>query len=298
MTIIRRIVLLLLLIAGATSSATLLAQRRVTPVTPVNASDLTPKAKEKADTAKLHRKPDSVVKLTDDFGREYMVDTITGNEWVDTLAMQKPKKEAYLYPLLHAATFGVNVWDPLMRALGAKKGGVGFWAELSFHNRFNPVVEVGIGAANESPSGYNYHYHTAIAPYFKVGLNYNFLFRKNCDYQFLGGIRYGCSPYNFSVVGTTTNDYWQTSTEVDVPSTHFFTGYLEVLAGVRVKIVGPLSAGWMVMYHAVLHDSTSPYGQPSYIPGFGSRTAALSLQLSLIYVLPFHNIKPIHDTAK
>ena len=293
MTSLKRIVLLACTCAFAISVA---AQRRVTPVTPVNATQLAEK-REQPDTAK-NRKPDSVVKRIDDTGREYMVDTISGNEWVDSLALKTAKPVGNVYPLWHAVSVGVNLWDPLMRALGAKKGGVGFWAELSLHNRFNPVVEAGIGAADETPSGYNYHYSSPVAPYFKAGMNYNFLFRKTCDYQFLGGIRYGCSPFKYSVTGTLTNEYWQTETPVDVPTQNCFYGYLEVLAGVRVKLAGNLSAGWMVMYHTVLHHNSLAYGQPSYIPGFGNRTTALGLQISLIYKFPLHNINPFPTDTK
>ena len=67
------------------------------------------------------------------------VDTVTGLEYVDSTLLKAPPKMEY--PLLHEVVAGVNVWDPLMRALGQKYGLGDVWGELSLHNRYFPFLQ-------------------------------------------------------------------------------------------------------------------------------------------------------------
>ena len=62
-----------------------------------------------------------------------------------------------------------------MRAFGQKFGGADAWVELSLHNRYKPVFEVGIGTAKNTPSGMNFTYTSPASVYFRIGANYNFL---------------------------------------------------------------------------------------------------------------------------
>ena len=104
------------------------------------------------------------------------VDTITGKEFIDSTAIKKESK--LKYPLLDDVTIGLNVWDPIVRAFGGDHGLVDIWAELSLYNRIKPVIELGIGQARHIPADSSYTYKSNVAPYFKVGVNYNFLFNK------------------------------------------------------------------------------------------------------------------------
>lgn len=58
--------------------------------------------------------------------------------------------------------------------------------------------------------------------------------------------------------------------------------------GLKVKIAGPLSLGWNVVYHSILHESAAPYGKPMYIPGYGKRSSAITANFSIIYTLPLN----------
>ena len=266
-------------IAAMVCGADAAAQRRVNPVRPkepyVKPDVIT--ATDAAGTAQNRpTRPSSVVKQVDDSGREFYLDTITGSEWVDSAAMMLPKVVGNIYPLWDAVNVGVDVWDPLMRCFGQKYGLAGIWAELSLHNRYKPIVEFGLGCASTTPAAKNYTYNSAMAPYFKVGANYNFLYNSNSAYQ---------------VYVTVANGYWQTESRFDIPSQQSTTGYLEVVLGLQVKIAGPLSAGWNIKYHRVLHSSAAPYGNAWYIPGYGSRGSALGVSLSVIYTIPIKRDK-------
>ena len=188
------------------------------------------------------------------------------------------------YPLLFSASAGIDIWDPLMRAFGQDYGLVGAWAELSMHNRYNAVFEIGAGQAKHSPEDNNYTYRSPASLYFKLGINYNFLYNSSPDYQFYAGLRYGFSPFSYSIDDITIDaPYWDESARFNIPSQNATAGWLELVAGLRVKIWGPISAGWSFKYHKILHESKAAYGKPWYIPGYGSRGSNITGSFSISY---------------
>lgn len=243
--------------------------------------------------AQMRKRPKTYV---NNDGFKVYVDSITGDEWIDSTVISRvPKME---YPLFHALTVGVNVWDPVMRAFGQKYGIADAWVELSLHNRYKPIVEVGLGTAKNTPAGMNFTYRSPLSVYFRLGANYNFLFNSNPDYSFFAGLRYGFSPFSYSVDDINMKPgYWGEGASFNIPAQHATVGWMEVVAGLRVKIWGPISAGWTVRYKSILHRSHSQYGEPWYVPGFGA-PGALSGSFSISYTLPLSKLnKPKDDTV-
>ena len=62
---------------------------------------------------------------------------------------------------------------------------IGFGAEVSLHNRYKPVFELGLGMADHKPSGNNYTYKSPMSLFMRIGMNYNFLYNSSPDYQFM-----------------------------------------------------------------------------------------------------------------
>lgn len=269
-------------------------ERTVTPVVPVTSRPTPPVKQKKAEEPKSSARPQSVVEMTDDLGNTLLIDTISGSEWVDSIALQQAKVIANVYPLWDAVNVGVDLWPALGRAFGQDQGLVGIWGRLSLHNRYFPVVEVGISNASNKPASMNYTYKSSIAPYFKVGLDYNIFYNSNSDYQAYVMFRYGLTNFSYDVSNVTITDgYWQETDNLSLPRQSTTTGYLEVGAGLVVKLFGQLSAGWNIKYHKILHHSAEKFGAPWSVPGFGVRTGSLGVQLSLIYTIPLH--APIPD---
>lgn len=254
------------------------AQRRITPInTPATT---TQHVNENFNPDSLDRS--HLVEMTDAQGRTILVDTIAGTEVVDSAALQVvPKME---YPLVYAASVGVDIWDPVMRLLGQKYGLVEFSAEFNMHNRYIPVVEVGLGMADDRPDDNNYTYKSKMSPYFRLGMNYNFLYNSSPNYMAMAGVRYGYSPFTFELTDVTVDSpYWQETAPMNVPSQSVSVGYLELLFNLRVKIAGPIYLGWAFKFHTILHESKTPYGQPMYIPGYGSRESAVTGAFTVTY---------------
>ena len=262
------------------------AQRRINPVetpsTQTKAVNHNPK-----DTTKTPDPKDmpNLIHFHDEKGNVVYVDTVTGKEIIDSTDIKKDSKMTY--PLCDEVTIGLNVWDPVMRCLGEDYGLFDVWAELSIHNRFKPIIELGIGQASHKPDAGNYKYISAVAPYFKVGMNYNFLFKKTKEYQFYAGLRYGITPFSYEISAfNVDNSYWNEHYTSSVPRQKATVGYGEVVMGLKVQIHKQWSLGWAFKYHLLLHESKNSYGAPWYIPGFGTRNSVLAGAFNVMYTIP------------
>lgn len=278
----------LLVVALLAGAVTMSAQRRVSPVTSRD-----PGSKVPTTDVKKTVDPSRLVTTTDAHGNTVTVDTVTGLEYVDSTLLKAPPRMEY--PLMHQVIAGVNFWDPLMRALGQKYGLGDVWAELSMHNRYFPYLAVGVGNCNDTPEGKNFTFRTPVSPYFKIGASYNFFYNSNPDYRLQAGFRYGFTTYKWSLLNVTVDEgYWDDPSTYSLEGVRNTAGYLEITFGIKVKIAGPISAGWTLAYHAMLHETGSPYGKPMYIPGYGKRGSALGGNISIMYTFPL-NKKPLPE---
>lgn len=265
-------------------------RRRITPVN--NAATATQHVNELAgDTSVVNaaRRARSI-HYHDDKGRTVYVDTITGDEWIDSAAVLPVVKMQY--PLWHSASVGVDIWDPVMRAFGQKYGLLGFQAQVNLHNRYMPAVEIGLGQAANTPAGMNFTYKSPLSVWLKLGMDYNFLYNSNPDYLFMAGVRYGFSPFSFSVSDITVDQgYWQEVLRPQIPAQRVTAGWYELTLGLRVKLAGPLSAGWQIRYHGILHQSHPATGDPWYIPGYGASGRSITGSFTITYTLPLNFLR-------
>jgi hypothetical protein len=266
------------------------AQRRVTPVVPLEPGTA-PKKEKKEDFDRSR-----LVEKSDAQGNIILVDTVSGTEFIDSTLMKAPPKMEY--PLLHEVIVGLNFWDGAMRVFGQKYGLADVWGEVSLHNRYFPYFAFGMGNCNDTPAGKNYTFKTPTAPYFKIGASYNFLYNSNPDYKLQMGLRYGFTTYKWNLEDVTVDEgYWGDPSHFSLMNQKHTAGYLEVTLGLKVQIIKQFSLGWHIVYHSILHETTNPNGQPMYIPGYGKRSSAITGNFSLIYTIPLSKKPtPIPDT--
>lgn len=265
-----------------------IAQRRITPV------KREPDKTSTTDSVKT--RPESVVEVPDIHGNIVLVDTISGHEYTDTILTTAPK---LIYPKWESASIGVNAWDPVMRCFGQKYGLISFWGEISIHNWIKPYVEVGFGSASDTPEKNNYTYKSGIAPFLKIGANYNFLYNSNPAYSVYLGLRYGITNFSYSVEDVNVyQGYWGDDITMDLPSQRITAGYLEVGVGLKVMIATHVYLGWEVKAHAILHRGKATYGNPWYIPGYGTDGSLFSGSFSVSYTLPFHGFRKRSRVAR
>ena len=271
----KRALILSLIICCALSIA---AQRRITPV------EKTTNTVTVVD-AKTKKKMMQAFLLTDSVARDSIRQ--------DSIAKLYPK-----YPILTDLTIGVNIWDPLMRIFGTKYGGAGINATLNMWNRVQPSLEIGFGMADYSPEHKNFRYQSKFALYGKIGANYNFLFKKSPDYQLLAGLRLGFSSFKYDIHATQTDNYWQHTSELSILNQKGLALWGEVVLGLKVKLFGPISAGWLARYAVPFKVNEGSQSKVWYIPGFGERNKGFSASLSIYYTIPLKKHKwPVVDPA-
>lgn len=262
------------------------SKRHTTPIT--NASTTTQAINEtREDTSRInaafrarsthyHREDGAIV----------FVDTITGEEWIDSTTITKAAKMKY--PLLMDCTIGVDIWDGVMRIFGQKYGLTSFTADLNIHNRYFPTFEVGLGKASNAPEDKDYHYVSPMSVFFKIGADYNFIYNSNPAYKFFAGVRYGFTPFKWGLASATpAPGYWGDVPPFAIPNQSATAGYMEFCLGLRVQLWKNISAGWHLKYHMLVHESKSVHGEPWYIPGYGTRGQALTGSFSISYTIPF-----------
>lgn len=271
--------------AAAQTDSTAATQQRRRHLTPVNnAATRTQHVNDaRGDSARmLERRRLRSIHYHDEAGNTILVDTVTGQEWVDSTLLSAPPRMKQ--PLWYAIEAGVNVWDPIMRIFGQKYGVADISVALNLHNRYLPTIEVGLGTAHKTPATGNFTYRSPLAPYFKIGADYNFVYNSDPDYRFYAGLRYGFSAFRYNLTDVRLDDpYWGEDVPLTFPTASVTAGWFELTLGLRVRIAGPVSAGWSFRYHNILHQSHPATGDAWYIPGYGTATSSISGAFHIVY---------------
>lgn len=143
-------------------------------------------------------------------------------------------------------------------------------ASLDIDNRFFPTIEVGLGHTDMVSQLYEIGYRTR-APYYRVGLDYNVLYKKgNPGYIYIGA-RMGYTSFDYSVEAPPLVDpVWGDESFVrfsDVPCRSIWA---EAVGGVRAEVAKNFYMGWTLRYKYLFYQGPISNGGPWYVPGFGT----------------------------
>lgn len=186
-----------------------------------------------------------------------------------------PRVSQFRPPVFRGVSLHVDVASPLMVLGYGQIFNLELQADVNLYRRIYPIIEAGFTSVrHEVSSGATY---SSSAPFFRVGINYGLLkpfkddgsSRSVRSYPF-AGIRYAFSPMNYNITGLTVNDpYWGTSQEVSFRNLSVYSGWLEIVAGVRVDIFKGLTMGWSVRLKTLLHTTAPDKAYLWYVPGYG-----------------------------
>ncbi len=203
------------------------------------------------------------------------------------LAITETEEEA---PFYQGTTIGLDVFGLGSKVFGGDITSTEVGVEVNLLNRFFPVLEVGYGSTDATHDETNIHYKTS-APYFRLGMNYNFFYKKTHLPGFLyGGLRYGFSSFKYDVEAPTmSNPAWP---KPEVPFSYqgvkTNVSWAEFLVGIKVNVYQNLHMGWSVRYRMRLSQKKAENSEPWYIPGYGKNgSSRLGITYSIIYQLPF-----------
>ena len=76
--------------------------------------------------------------------------------------------------------------------------------DVNLKNRFFPIVELGYGGTDAwNDNGTHYKSN---APYFRIGMNYNALFKKKFKNYLFVGLRYAMSSFKYDIATLSVDD--------------------------------------------------------------------------------------------
>lgn len=199
------------------------------------------------------------------------------------------------YPVLTDVTVGVNFIDMVLAAAGQKHMNADLSLTLNMWNRLQPVLELGVGYANNTPEDMNYTYKGQLSPFARVGVNYNFLFKSKPEFQALVGARVGGTMFKYEITDIQYhNGYWGESETTSIPQQSSSALWYELVGGLKVKIVKNFSLGWFIRFHNLISEKKNDVAQAWFIPGYGTRNGSLAFSFSAYYTLPLYK-KKIQD---
>ena len=163
--------------------------------------------------------------------------------------------------------------------------------EANFGNRLYPIAEIGYGWCDATDETNGIRYKTN-APYYRVGLNYNFsTTRENPDpdYCIFGIARIGWTSCSYDVDTPPIIDpVWGGSTSLHLSGVKGSAAWAEVGVGLRMKVAKNFHMGWSVRYKARLSQEKVHNSEMWYIPGYGiNKSTGFGGTYNLIYEIPF-----------
>lgn len=191
-------------------------------------------------------------------------------------------------PVFQGVNVMVDAVGPGWYALGGDFFSAEASLEVNLLNRFFPVLEVGYGRTDATNEDTELHYKT-IAPYFRVGLNYNVQYKKKSPGYIFAGARLGYTAFEYDVDGPSMTDpVWGGELPFHFTGIEGNALWTELLIGVRAQIYKNFHMGWSFRYKVRLNVKDSPYASPWYIPGFGaSDNTAFGATYDLVYRIPW-----------
>lgn len=179
---------------------------------------------------------------------------------------QVPKEEKA--PLFGGVAVGADLVGLAMKGMGLKFANMEVSGRLNFYEKYFPIVELGIGDCTRE-GGENNNKFSTTAPYYRVGMDYNFNKKVNGN-RFFGGLRYAFSSYKFDFENPDFADpVYGTATPLRFKDLKGKKQWMEVCVGVECKLWSIVRMGWSLRYKIKVKNSTPSYGEPWYAPGFG-----------------------------
>lgn len=196
-----------------------------------------------------------------------------------------PDSIQYRYPFFNGLSVAVNIFPPVMQLFGTSHCSYEAQIMADIHHRFMPQASAGVGSCNEL-SDNGYRYKTAMTPFFKVGLVYNFQFNEykyGRDY-YAAFIRYGYGYSKAEITGLTyTDGFWAEYGPIDIPEQTFHSHWLELGAMIKVQVLKRISMGWDISYKPFLSKGGNKHANPYFVPGYGATSSKVGIGFNLYY---------------
>lgn len=210
-------------------------------------------------------------------------------------------------PFFNGIFIGYDLLGPIYKVYSDDYLTTEFSIDVNLKNRIFPVLELGYGNTNKwSDNGIQYK---TKAPYFRLGADYNFLYKKHKNNHLTVGLRYAFTTFDFDIDNLSLedgvwgdqiqnpgihDDVWNESFPMDKKSLSSSMHWLEFVVGVRTSIWKNLYMGWSLRFKYRLSIQENDFGDPWYVPGFGiNKGTRFGVNYSIIYRIPSKKSKKI-----
>lgn len=205
----------------------------------------------------------------------YISATVISLFGILALQAQNPVKEAEEAlqqkdaPVFSGVAVSADLVGPIMKAMGADFSQMEVAARLNFKEKYFPVFEMGLGESDyEGEETFNtYEVH---APYFRLGMDYNFTKKWWHGNRMMLGFRYAFSAFKYDLsVQDFYDPVWDIAVPFDYNGLKGRAQWGEVVFGIETRIWKIFRLGWNLRYKIRFAHSEDDRGDPWYVPGFG-----------------------------
>lgn len=189
-------------------------------------------------------------------------------------------------PLFGGVAVSADLVGPMMEVMDNEFTQMEVAARINFKNKYFPIFEMGYGESEYEGAETGNTYHTQ-APYFRIGMDYNFTKKWNSGNRIFLGVRYAFTSFRYDVSAPTFHDpVW----DMDVPFIYTDlkgrSQWGEIVGGVETRIWKFFRIGWNVRYKIRIAQKGESGMGPWYIPGYGKTgTSALGGAFNLVFDL-------------
>lgn len=184
---------------------------------------------------------------------------------IQVLAQEKKAEQA---PVFCGVAVMADVAGPVMKALNTRFSQLEVGARLNFCEHYFPIAELGMGECDREGEENSNTFHVR-APYFRLGMDYNFNKKLNGN-RFFGGIRYAFSSFRYDIDSPNFQDpIYGGPSGFTLKDQQGRMQWAEFCVGVETKLWSFVRLGWTLRFKARLHQANNDFGDPYYVPGFG-----------------------------
>lgn len=176
-------------------------------------------------------------------------------------------------PLFGGVAVGVDVLGSGLAAFTAY-GEYGAFVRLNLKQKVFPVFEAGLGVCDRTDDATDIHLK-ASAPYFRLGVDYNFLKANKSRSRVFGGLRAAFTTFSYDIASPDMSDpVWHDKVGFNYTDVKSNMLWAELVFGLETKLWRNIHLGWSVRYRRRLHQKVSEPGQAWYVPGFGKNDSS------------------------
>ena len=173
-------------------------------------------------------------------------------------------------PLFGGVAIMVDIVGPVMYTMNADFGSFEAAARVNLKHRYFPIFELGYGMSDYEDSETQNTYKVQ-APYFRLGMDYNFFKNWRSGNRLFFGARYAFSSFKYDIAAPALVDpVWNEAPfNFNYPNLSGNYHWGEVVFGIETSLRKTVHLGWNVRYKIRIAQKTQPLGSPWYVPGFG-----------------------------